>query len=75
MTAYDWLWELNLACCGFFSNEKPKQKASNGELRRWFAKKCISINGAFVEANNLIDEVQEIVLFPKNEKKRISFKF
>lgn len=75
MTAYDWLWELNIACCGFFSNEKPMQKASNGELRRWFKKGCVQINGRIVAVDDTVSMLHELILFPKNVHKRVSFKF
>ena len=75
MTAMDWMWELNQACCGFPSNEKPKQKASNSEIRRWFEKSSIIINGNKVKALDLIDHIETIVLFPKSERQRRSFEF
>jgi len=75
MTAYDWLLELNLACCGFFSTEKPKAKASNSELRRWFDKGSILINGKHVKAFDTVEIIDEIILFPKSDKRRTSFKF
>ena len=76
MTAMDWLLELNFVCCGFWSNEKPKEKASNSELRRWFNKGCVSINGKIiVKFDEVIDKVNDFIIFPKNDKKRITFKF
>jgi len=75
MTAIDVLKELNEACYGFWSTEKPKTKASNSELRRWLDKGSVKINGAFCKAFDEIDQVLEIVLFPKNDRKRISFRF
>jgi 23S rRNA-/tRNA-specific pseudouridylate synthase len=76
MTAFDWLQELNFVCMGFWSNEKPKEKASNSELRRWFNKGCISINGKVItDCNEKIVKVNDFVIFPKNDKKRITFKF
>jgi hypothetical protein len=75
MNALDWFMELNLVCCGFWSTEKPKEKASNGEIRRWFQKSCVSINGRIVNFDTPIVKVDELVIFPKNDKKRVSFKF
>lgn len=76
MTAFDWLMELNMACCGLWSNEKPKERASNSELRRWFSKGCVSINSKVItKFDDKIEKVNELVLFPKNDSKRISFKF
>lgn len=75
MTAFDWFMELNESCYGFWSNEKPKERASNSELRRWFKKNCIEINGKIVNWDEPIEKVNELVIFPKNDKKRVSFKF
>jgi hypothetical protein len=76
MTAYDWLWELSIACCGFWSNEKPRERASNSELRRWFSKGCVSINGRVIQKwDEPIDRIVDFVIFPKNDKKRITFQF
>jgi len=75
MIAFDWLWELNLVCGGFFSTEKPKQKASNSELRRWFEKCSVLINGQRMKATDLVDHVETIVLFPKSEKQRRTYDF
>jgi hypothetical protein len=75
MTAFDWLWELNLACCGFFSTEKPKQKASNSELRRWFDKGSVVINGENCKATDLFPTIRELILFPKSNRRRTSFIF
>lgn len=75
MTAFDWLQELNLACYGFFSTEKPGQRASNSELRRWFDKGSIHINGGRCKPFDVIPTVTEIVLFPKSEKRKTTFRF
>jgi hypothetical protein len=75
MTAFDWLWELNLACCGFFSTEKSKQKASNSELRRWFDKGSVIINGENCKATDLFLTIRELILFPKSNRRRTSFYF
>ena len=75
MTAFDWLWELNMVCGGFFSTEKPKQKASNSELRRWFEKSSVLINGQRMKSTDLVEKVETIVLFPKSEKQKRTYDF
>jgi len=76
MTAFDWLWELNLSCCGFFSVERPKQKerVSNSEMRRWFKNGFIQMNEKVIlDCNEIIDSIDTITLF--SNKRKTSFKF
>ena len=75
MTAFDWLWELNVICGGFFSTERPKQKVTNSEMRRWFNKGAVILNGSRIKWDAKVLELNEIVLFPKSESRRTSFKF
>lgn len=75
MTAFDWLWELNFICCGFWSTERPKQKASNSELKRWFDKGAVIINGKRMKWDEKVSVIESLVLFPKSESRRTSFKF
>lgn len=75
MTAFDWLWELNLACGGFFSTERPKQKASNSELRRWITNGSIRFNDKACAPNEEIERIETLVMFPKSDKKRTTFEF
>lgn len=75
MKAIDQLNNLNLACYGFFSTEKPKQKASNSELKRWIDNGSVLINGNRVKAFDIVSSITEIILFPKSEKRRITFVF
>jgi 23S rRNA-/tRNA-specific pseudouridylate synthase len=70
MTAFDWIWELNFVCGGFFSTEKPKKKASNSELKRWIENGSIVINGTRCKAVDPITSITEIILFPKSDKRR-----
>jgi 23S rRNA-/tRNA-specific pseudouridylate synthase len=75
MTAFDWLWELNLVCCGFFSTERPKQKVTNSELRRWLDKGAVIINGKPCKPVQTIDKLETLVLFPNSDKRRTTFQF
>lgn len=75
MTAFDCLKDLNNMCRGFFSTEKPKERVSNGELKRWFDKGVVVINGLRPKAFDTIGQVETIVLFPKNNKQRRTFVF
>lgn len=75
MTAFNVLKELNTACCGFFSTEKPKERASNGELKRWLDKGSVVINGARPKPFDEVGVIKDIVLFPKSDDKRRTFRF
>ncbi len=76
MKAIDWILLLNEICYGFWSNEKPKSKASNSEIKRWFNKGSIKINDKVITNPYLfIKKIDSIILFPKNDSKRISFTF
>lgn len=59
---------------GFWSTENPKQAASNSELGRWIKNSALHVNGKAVTIDTFIDmdEVVSVVLFPKNQKKRIT---
>jgi len=71
MKALDILIEISKEHCGFFSTEKPCQKATNSELRRWFKNKSIIINGTTPNWDDEIDlPLNELVLFPKSLKRK-----
>jgi hypothetical protein len=75
-SAFRVIIELNEAVYGFFSIEKPCQRASNSEIRRWFQKHCVEINGSIVTDYNVeIEVIKSIKLFPKNQKQRRSYYF
>jgi 23S rRNA-/tRNA-specific pseudouridylate synthase len=75
MTAFDWLWELNNSCGGFWSTERQKTKVSNSEMRRWITNGSIRFNGNVCKPNDEVEHIRSIVLFPKSDKKRTSFLF
>jgi len=76
MTAFAHLKFISDKCCGFWSTERVKERASNSEMKRWFDKKSVIINGECRSWNEEIDEdLFELILFPKSDKKRISFRF
>lgn len=74
MTALQYLISIHsLGSCGFWSMENPKSPASNSELRRWIKNSAFHINGHAVSVDEVIDfPLHRVVLFPKNEKKRIT---
>lgn len=59
---------------GFWSTENPKSAASNSEIARWIKNQAMHVNGKAVAIDTFIDmdEVVSVVLFPKNNKKRIT---
>lgn len=72
-TYLDLLLELH-AFMNFQSNEKEKVgTASKSEIRRWFEKKSILINGLKPSWNDeCIFPITKLVLFPKSEERRIT---
>lgn len=60
------------AVCRFQTREGDKVgPASNSELRRWFANKCVEVNFELVgEKDPWPPVIKSIVLFPKNKKQR-----
>lgn len=73
-TAWTFLIRLSQMHGGFHSKEGDKtSKVSNSELKRWLMNSAVMINGEHVKWDELIDfPVFSIVLFPKNEKQRIT---
>lgn len=75
MTVLQYLISLHTFGAGrFWSKEKPKEPASNSELRRWIAKGSFAINGEpCTDPNEVIDfPLHSVILFPKNPLKRIT---
>ena len=68
MTAYRFLLKLHNEWCCFQTREGSKVgKASNNELRRWFANGAVVINGKRVAATDEITfPIESLVLFPNN---------
>ncbi|MGR3302378.1 MAG: S4 domain-containing protein [Candidatus Scalindua sp.] len=58
----------------WWSTEKPCQRASNSEIRRWFAKGSILINGErpTVDTEIPYGKVRSLVVHPKSKKGRIT---
>jgi hypothetical protein len=74
LTALQWLIAIHSFGAGrFWSMEKPKEPASNSELRRWIEKGCLQINDEIVGVKDILDyPFHSVVLFPKNPKRRIT---
>jgi preprotein translocase subunit Sss1 len=76
MTAIDYLVQCSNFCGGYFSHEKfnkdkPLQKASNSEMRRWLKSKSVLINGRTPDWDEIVEfPVTELVLFPRSKKNR-----
>lgn len=71
MTAWDYMKDLNTACC-FMSRERPG-RATNSELKRWLNNQAVYINGKPAKFDDEIEfPIESLVLFPKNPKKRIT---
>lgn len=60
--------------CEFQTKEGARVgKASNSELRRWFAAKSVSVNFETVAADDELPPlIIELTLFPKNDAKRVT---
>jgi len=67
MKALDFVLSLH-GICSFQTREGKKTgKASNSEIRRWFANKSILVNGEPLLIDEEIDfPIFSMVLFPKN---------
>lgn len=75
LTALKFLMEIHQFGAGrFWSKEKPREPASNSELRRWIDQRnALQINGQIVKCNDVIDyDIESVVLFPKNPGARIT---
>jgi len=62
---------LNDSVFGFFSTENPGKRASRSELRRWFEKGTIWMDGKPVGKEKLFPVSSEIdiVIHPKSKQK------
>lgn len=70
MNAYEWVLRLNQAVGGFFSTESPKKRASNSEIRRWFEKGSVVINGKAVKKDDEMTEpIHSCVFHPKGKRR------
>lgn len=74
ITALQWLMDIHTLGAGrFWSMDKPLERASNSELKRWLEKGCLQINGTIVGAKDILTlPIHSAVLFPKNSKRRIT---
>jgi hypothetical protein len=73
-TGWQFMMRLSQLHRGFCSKEGNKvSRASNSELKRWVQNNALLINGEFVKWDEPIDfPICSIVLFPKNDKQRIT---
>ena len=69
MTALDLLQNINRACCGLQSTERPGN-ASNSELRRWIQKGSFLVNGERLTSPDVKvpTSITQIVLHPKGRR-------
>lgn len=55
------------------STERPCTIASNSELRRWFDKQSVVINGIKPKFNDVIEfPVTQLIFFPKSVNKKVT---
>lgn len=65
VTAFEFLSRV----APFWSTEKPKERASNGEMRRWLDGQSVRFNGVPKKAKDVLDfPVYSVVLFPKGKR-------
>lgn len=73
MTAFEFIKELDnrIDGCGLpLSTEKPGQRASNSEIRRWFQKQSILVNNKPIgEKDEIQFPLTGLVFFPKGQRK------
>ena len=65
-------WPRTEGVMNWWSTEKPCQRASNSEIRRWFAKGSILINGERAKTDDEIIDIRSLVIHPKSKKGRIT---
>jgi hypothetical protein len=74
MNALEWFMRLHKGLpeypmSGFFSTERPCKIASNSEIRRWFEKGSILINGKKANIYDEITNIYSCVVHPKSKSK------
>lgn len=57
------------ASCKFLSREAPGRTASQSEMRRWFDRKSVIINGSSARWDEEFKEIDSLILFPKSNRK------
>lgn len=64
-------WPRTEGITNWWSTEKPCQRASNSEIRRWFAKGSIIINGIKATVDMIIPDgkVKSLVIHPKSKSR------
>lgn len=63
------------SCCPRSKEGAKLDMPTNGELNRWFKKKCVLINGVKPDARDEITyPITELVFFPKNNKSRCTIR-
>lgn len=71
MRAFDLLRTLKaLGCCPCFDDKG--RPTSNSQLLRWLQQGAVHINGARADEATVYDEINSLVFFPNNPKKRIT---
>lgn len=67
-------WPHSEGLMNWWSTEKPCQRASNSEIRRWFTKGSIIINGVKATTDMEIPngKVKSLVIHPKSNERRIT---
>jgi hypothetical protein len=69
-TAWQLMLAINKLTTGIlWSQEGRPQKASNSEMRRWFDRKSVHINGKAANPNDEIQQLESFVLFPNSRSK------
>lgn len=69
MTCFQFLVDLHKVC-HFQTTERGVGRASNSEIRRWFQRNSVVVNGTVAKADDLEPENwQSLVLFPKSPRR------
>jgi len=74
MNALQWFLQLDERCNFQTKEGNLVGKASKSEIRRWFQNGAIQVNGVRLKFDDQVDveNIQSIVLFPKNNKARVT---
>lgn len=63
----DWLIQLHKIC--HFHSLERSGRATNSELRRWFERGSVEINGCRVSAHDAVPGFSSVVLHPKGKRR------
>lgn len=70
--ALDWLCGISAECGGFYSTERPGQRASRSEMSRWFKKGSVYLDLSRLRATDLLPWPTAgfaLTLHPKSKSK------